>query len=137
MERTLGIIKPNAVRKNVTGKILAMWEDAGFRIAGLKKVQLTKAAAGGFYKEHEGKFFYEELVNFMTSGPVVLVALERENAIAENRRLMGATNPEKADAGTIRKVYGDSYTENSVHGSDSPESAARELGYFFNVFETL
>ncbi len=137
MERTLGIIKPNAVKKNVTGKVLSMYEEAGFGIAAMKKVQLSAAVAKGFYAEHLGKPFFENLVAFMTSGPVVLVVLEGDDAILRNRKLMGATNPAEADEGTIRKLYADSFTENAVHGSDSPASAAREISYFFNVFEII
>lgn len=136
MEQTFSIIKPNAVNKKVSGKILAMWESAGFNIVQIKKVRLTKAQAEGFYAEHYGKPFFDELVAFMTSGPVFLLVLEKDNAIEDNRRLMGATNPAKADEGTIRKLYGDSMGENAVHGSDSPASAAREIRYFFNIFET-
>ena len=135
MERTLGIIKPNATKKNVIGEILAMWEGAGYRIVGLKRTLLTPAQAEGFYAEHVGKPFFGGLVEFMTSGPVVLVALEGEDVIQGNRKLMGATNPANADEGTIRKIYADSFTENAVHGSDSPESAEREINYYFNTFE--
>jgi nucleoside-diphosphate kinase len=135
VENTLAIIKPNAVRNRTAGKILAMWEEAGFAIKAMKRVQLSQAHAAGFYAEHEGKPFFGGLLEFMTSGPVVLVVLEKEDAIQDNRTLMGATNPENAAEGTIRKLYADSFTENAVHGSDSPASAAREVGYFFNVFE--
>jgi nucleoside-diphosphate kinase len=137
MERTLGIIKPNATRKNVTGKIITMWEDAGLRVVGLKRTWLSARQAEGFYAEHVGKPFFAGLVEFMTSGPVVLVALEGEDAIQGNRKLMGATNPAEAAEGTIRKLYADSFTENAVHGSDSPASADREINYFFNIFELV
>jgi len=137
MERTLGIIKPNATRKNVTGKIIAMWEDAGFRVAGLKRTWLTRSQAEGFYAEHTEKPFFPGLVEFMTSGPVVLAVLEGEGVIKGNRELMGATNPAEADEGTIRKLYADSFTENAVHGSDSPASAEREINFFFNIFELI
>jgi len=137
MQQTLGIIKPNAVKKNVVGKMLAMWEETGLRLAAIKKVQLTKAQAQGFYKEHEGKPFFDGLVDFMTSGPAVLVVLEGEDAIKRNRDLMGATNPANAAPGTMRALFADSFTENAVHGSDSPASAEREIGYYFNVFELL
>ncbi len=137
MERTLGIIKPNATKKNVTGKIIAMWEDAGFRVVGLKRTRLTRGQAEGFYAEHAGKPFFGGLVDFMTSGPVVLAALEGEDVIKRNRTLMGATNPAEAAEGTIRKLFADSLTENAVHGSDSPESAKREVNYYFNVFELV
>lgn len=135
IEQTFAMIKPNAVRKNIAGKILSMWEEAGFEIVQIKKVHMTKAQAEGFYAEHTGKGFFEELTNFMSSGPTYLLVLAKENAVLANRDLMGATNPEKAAEGTIRKLYGDSLGENSVHGSDSIESARREIRYFFNVFE--
>ncbi len=137
MERTLGIIKPNATKKNVTGKIITMWEDAGLCVVGMKRTWLSAKQAEGFYAEHVGKPFFGGLVEFMTSGPVVLVALEGEDAIQANRTLMGATNPAEAAEGTIRKLYADSFTENAVHGSDSPASAQREINYFFNVFELV
>jgi len=135
MERTLGIIKPNATKKNVTGKIIAMWEDAGFRVAGLKRTWLTRRQAEGFYAEHNGKPFFPDLVEFMTSGPVVLAVLEGEDVIRGNRALMGATNPAEAAEGTIRRLYADSFTENAVHGSDSSASAEREINFYFNIFE--
>jgi nucleoside-diphosphate kinase len=135
VEQTLAIIKPNAVKKQVSGKILAMWEEHGFTIRALKRVTLTRGQAAGFYAEHVGKPFFDGLLDFMTSGPVILVVLEKDNAILDNRTLMGATNPANADEGTIRKLYADSFTENAVHGSDSPASAAREVSYYFNVFE--
>ena len=134
-QQTLAIIKPNAVRKGVSGRIISMWEDAGFKIRALKKVRLTEPEAEGFYAEHQGKPFFSDLVGFMTSGPVCLLVLEGESAVEENRRLMGATNPAQAQEGTIRRLYADSLTENAVHGSDAPESAAREISYFFSVFE--
>lgn len=135
-EMTFAIIKPNAVKKNVAGKIISMWEDAGFEIVQIKKRTLTKEQAEGFYAEHQGKGFFDELIAFMTSSPVYLLVLAKENAVEDNRKLMGATNPEKAAEGTIRKLYADSMGENAVHGSDSPVSAAREVRYFFNIFET-
>lgn len=135
IEQTFAMIKPNAVRKNIAGKILSMWEEAGFEIVQIKKVHMTKAQAEGFYAEHTGKGFFEELTSFMSSGPTYLLVLAKEDAVLANRELMGATNPEKAAEGTIRKLYGDSLGENSVHGSDSIESARREIRYFFNVFE--
>ncbi len=137
MERTLAIIKPNATKKNVTGKIITMWEDAGLRVVGMKRTWLSARQAEGFYAEHLGKPFFGGLVEFMTSGPVVLVALEGENSIQANRTLMGATNPAEAAEGTIRKLYADSFTENAVHGSDSPVSAEREINYYFNIFELV
>ncbi len=134
-ERTLTMIKPNAVKKHVAGKIISMWEDAGFEIVQIKRKHLTTSQAEGFYKEHDGKPFFAGLVEFMTSGPIYILVLEKENAIADNRKLMGATNPANAEEGTIRKLYADSLGENAVHGSDSPQSAAREIDYYFNVFE--
>lgn len=137
MDRTLGIIKPNAVKKNLKGKIISMWEEAGFTIVGMKQIRLTRAHAQGFYAEHDGKPFFESLVEFMTSGPVVVVVLEAEDAVVKNRTLMGATDPAKAAAGTIRALYGDSLGENAVHGSDSPTSAAREISHFFSACELM
>jgi nucleoside-diphosphate kinase len=134
-ERTLAIIKPNALRKKVAGKILAMWEEAGFDIVAVKKATLTRAQAEGFYAEHKEKEFFPRLIDFMTSGPVILLVLERENAVAGNRDLMGATNPDNAAAGTMRRLFGDSLTMNAVHGSDAQASAAREVAYFFNALE--
>ena len=135
-ERTLAMVKPNAVAKHVTGKIISMWEDNGFEVVQIKKVHLTRPQAAGFYREHEGKSFFDALVGFMTSGPIFILVLEKDNAIEDNRRLMGATDPSKAAEGTIRKLFADSLQENAVHGSDSPASAAREITYYFNVFET-
>jgi len=129
------MIKPNAVAKQAAGKILAHWEEAGLTCVAIKRVTLTRPQAEGFYREHEGKPFFTGLVDFMTSGPAYLVVLEGENAIRNNRDLMGATNPAEAAPGTIRALYADSFTENAVHGSDSPTSAAREISYFFNAFE--
>ena len=134
-EQTLAIIKPNAVANKVTGRILSMWEEAGFRILALKQVRLTGPQAAGFYREHEGKPFYEGLVEFMTSGPVILLVLSRAGAVEANRELMGATDPDAAAPGTIRKLFGQSVRHNAVHGSDSPESAQREIAYFFNALE--
>lgn len=131
IERTLSIIKPDAVAKNVIGKIYARFEDAGLKIVAAKMLQLDEAKAGGFYAEHEGRPFYNDLIAFMTSGPVVVQVLEGENAVALNRELMGATNPQEADAGTIRADFAQSIDANAVHGSDSPQSAAREVAYFF------
>lgn len=135
MERTLAMIKPNAVKKGVAGKIISMWEDAGFAVKAIRCTHLTRAQAEGFYAEHLGKPFFDGLIEFMTSGPSFQLVLERTDAIQANRDLMGATNPANAAPGTIRKLYADSFTENSVHGSDSPASAAREVSYFFNAFE--
>lgn len=135
MERTLAIIKPDAVAAGHAGKIIAMIEEAGFHILALRKQRLSRAEAEGFYAVHKGRPFFEELVEFMTEGPVVLMALERENAIAGWRELMGATNPEKAEAGTIRKLFGTNIGRNASHGSDAPETAAFELGWFFRGCE--
>ena len=137
IERTLSIIKPDATRRNLTGKINAKFEDAGLRIVAQKRIQLTLAQAGQFYAEHKERPFYGELTEFMTSEPVVVQVLEGENAILKNREVMGATNPAKADAGTIRKEFALSKGENSVHGSDAPETAAYEIGYFFNALELV
>jgi len=131
VERTLSIIKPDAVAKNVTGQINSRFEAAGLQIIASKMVHLSEAAAGGFYAEHSERPFYKDLVAFMTSGPVVVQVLEGEGAIAKNRELMGATNPQEAAAGTIRADFAQSIDANAVHGSDSPESAAREVAYFF------
>lgn len=134
-ERTLSIIKPDAVGKNVIGEIMARFEKNGLKIVAAKMLQLTPATAGGFYAEHKERPFFNDLVEFMTSGPVVVQVLEGENAIAKNRELMGATNPQEADAGTIRADFAQSIDANAVHGSDSPASAAREVAYFFSETE--
>lgn len=135
VERTLSIIKPDAVAKNVIGEIISRFENGGLRVVAAKMLQLSNERAGGFYAEHEGKPFFEPLMEFMTSGPVVVQVLEGENAIARNRELMGATNPKEADAGTIRADFAESIDANAVHGSDSPASAEREIGYFFEASE--
>lgn len=135
MQRTLSIIKPDAVVRNITGKINAMIEEAGLRIVAQKRVHLTKEQAEEFYAEHKEKAFFDGLVEYMISAPVVVQVLEGENVIADYRKIMGATNPAIADEGTIRKTFGESITHNSVHGSDSPESAAREVSFFFNKLE--
>ena len=137
VERTLSIIKPDATNRNLTGKINAKFEDAGLRIAAHKRVHLTIAQAGVFYAEHAERPFYGELCEFMASAPVVLQVLEGEGAIAKNREVMGATNPADAAAGTVRAEFAQSVGENSVHGSDSPESAAREIAYFFSGLELV
>ena len=137
VERTLSIIKPDATRRNLTGKINAKFEDAGLRIAAQKRVHLTMAQAGVFYAEHSERPFYGELCEFMASAPVVLQVLEGDGAIAKNREIMGATNPADAAAGTVRAEFAQSVGENSVHGSDSPESAAREIAYFFSGLELV
>ncbi len=131
IQRTFSIIKPDATKRNLTGKIVTKFEDAGLRIVASKRIKMSQAQAEGFYAEHSERPFYGELVEFMMSEPVVVQVLEGENAIAKNREVMGATNPDDADAGTIRKEFALSIGENSVHGSDSPESAAREIKFFF------
>lgn len=134
-ERTLSIIKPDAVAKNVVGEIISRFEKSGLRVIAAKMVQLSKADAEGFYAEHAGRGFFNDLVAFMTSGPVVVQVLEGENAILANRELMGATNPKDAAPGTIRADFADTIDANAVHGSDSATSAAREIGYFFSATE--
>ena len=131
LQRTLSIIKPDAVRRNLIGAILARLEQQGFTIVAAKMVHLNKEQAEGFYAEHQGKPFFEPLVAYMTSVPVLVSVLEKENAVQDYRTLMGATNPEAAAEGTIRRDFALSQRENSVHGSDSLESAAREIAYFF------
>ena len=135
METTFSIIKPNAVKKNAIGNIIAKFEENGLHVSAAKLVHLKKDQCEEFYAEHKERPFFGELVSFMTSGPVMLMALTGENAITRNREIMGATDPAKAADGTIRKLYGDSMGENAVHGSDSPESAKRELGLFFTSEE--
>ncbi len=137
IERTLSIIKPDATKRNLTGKINAKFEDAGLRIVAQKRIHLTKDQAGGFYAVHKERPFFDELTTFMSSEPVVVQVLEGENAIAKNREVMGATNPEKADEGTIRREFALSLGENSVHGSDAPETAAVEIAYFFSGLELV
>ena len=131
IERTLSIIKPDAVAKNVIGEIYTRFEQAGLKIVASKMMQLTDETAGGFYAEHQGKGFYGDLIEFMTSGPVVVQVLEGENAVLLNRELMGATNPAEAAPGTIRSDFAQSIDANAVHGSDSTASAEREVSYFF------
>ncbi len=131
-ERTLSIIKPDAVAKNVIGKIYSRFESNGLKIVAAKMQQLSKEQAEGFYAEHKERPFFNDLVAFMTSGPVVVQVLEGDNAIALNRDLMGATNPKEAAEGTIRADFAESIDANAVHGSDSPQSAAREVAYFFS-----
>ncbi len=135
VERTLSIVKPDAVADNVIGKIYSRFEKAGLKIAAAKLMQLDDDKAGGFYAEHKERPFFGELVEFMTSGPVMVQVLEGENAVALNRDLMGATNPADAAEGTIRKDFAESVGRNAVHGSDSTESAAREIDYFFDASE--
>jgi len=136
-ERTLSIIKPDATARNLTGRINAKFEDAGLRIVAQKRIHLTPAQAGRFYEVHKDRPFYGELVEFMASGPVVVQVLEGENAIARNREVMGATNPANAADGTIRKEFALSMGENSVHGSDAPETAAVEIAFFFSGLELV
>lgn len=131
VERTLSIIKPDAVGKNVIGEIVARFEKAGLNVVAMKMLHLDDEKAGGFYAEHKERPFFKDLVGFMTSGPVVVQVLEGEDAIAQNRALMGATNPQEAEAGTIRADFAETIDANAVHGSDSAESAAREVAYFF------
>jgi nucleoside-diphosphate kinase len=135
VERTLSIIKPDAVAKNLIGKIYSRFETNGLQVVGSKMVRLSDELAGGFYAEHRERPFFPDLIEFMTSGPVVVQVLEGEGAIAKNRELMGATNPQEAAEGTIRADFATSIDANAVHGSDSPESAAREIGYFFAASE--
>lgn len=135
VERTLSIIKPDAVEKKKAGAILALLEDAGFSILACKRMHLTRSVAEGFYAVHKARPFFGELVEFMTRSPVFVVVLEREDAVAQYRKVMGATDPAKADAGTIRKLYGGNVGENAVHGSDSTENARIEIAYFFPASE--
>ncbi|WP_103624829.1 nucleoside-diphosphate kinase [Campylobacter concisus] len=131
MQRTLSIIKPDAVKKNVVGKIIDRFESNGLRIAAVKKIQLSKCDAKAFYAVHKDRPFFNNLVEFMISGPVVVMVLEGENAVAKNRELMGATNPKEAAPGTIRADFADSIDANAVHGSDSLENAVNEVNFFF------
>lgn len=135
VERTLSIIKPDAVAKNVVGEILARFEKSGLTIIAARLAQLSRAEAEGFYAVHRERPFFKALVDFMISGPVFIQALEGENAIAKNRELMGATDPKKAEAGTIRADFAQSIDANAVHGSDAPETAAVEIAYFFRQTE--
>jgi nucleoside-diphosphate kinase len=137
MERTFAIIKPDAVERNLTGKVVDRIEAAGFKVIGMKKLFLSKAEAEGFYYVHKERPFFNDLCTFMSRSPIVVLALERDNAIVAWRELMGATNPANADAGTIRKEFGVSIEENTAHGSDSPESAAFEIPYFFSQLELV
>ena len=131
IERTLSILKPDATRRNLTGRINAVFEAQGLRIVAQKRLHLSEAQAGAFYAAHAARPFYKDLVSFMTSGPVVVQVLEGEGAVMKNRDIMGATNPANAAPGTIRKDFAESIEANSVHGSDSPEAAAAEIAYFF------
>ncbi|MDP1731948.1 MAG: nucleoside-diphosphate kinase [Devosia sp.] len=137
LERTLSIIKPDATKRNLTGKIVAKFEDAGLRVVASKRIKMTRAQAEGFYAVHKDRPFYGELVEQMLAGPVVVQVLEGENAILKNREIMGATNPANAAPGTIRKEFALSVGENSVHGSDAPETAAEEIKFFFTADEIV
>ncbi len=137
LQRTFSIIKPDATQRNLEGQILAAIQEDGLKIVAMKKVHLTKAQAEGFYAVHKDRPFFNDLVQFMTSGPVVCSVLEAEDAVQKYRKLMGATNPEQAEEGTLRKKFALSLQANSVHGSDSLENATIEIAYFFNVFEIL
>jgi nucleoside-diphosphate kinase len=136
-ERTFSIIKPDATRRNLTGKINAVIEDSGLRIVGQRRLKLSREQAEQFYDVHRGKPFYDELVGFMTSGPVVVQVLEGEDAVARYREVMGATNPANAAPGTIRQLFAESFTGNSVHGSDSPDNAAIEIAQFFTEVDIV
>ena len=136
-EKTLSIIKPDAVKRDLTGKIIAMFEEKGLRVVAQKKIWLSKEQAGSFYDVHRDRPFFGELCEFMSSGPIVVQVLEGNSAIELNREIMGATNPDQADAGTIRKEFALSMTENSAHGSDSPETAREEISFFFSGLEIL
>jgi nucleoside-diphosphate kinase len=134
-QRTFSIIKPDAVRKGLAGAILAQIEKAGFKIVAIKKLSLSEEQAKGFYYVHQERPFFGSLTKFMTSGPIFPMVLEKENAIADLRKLMGATNPANADEGTIRKLFADSIEENAIHGSDAEDTATFEIGYFFAGYE--
>jgi nucleoside-diphosphate kinase len=135
MERTLSIIKPDGVKKGLIGEVVKRFEKAGLKIVAMKMIHMTKKTAEGFYAVHRGKPFYNSLTDFMSSGPCVVLILEGEKAISRNRELMGATNPKDAAPGTIRKEYAANVEQNIVHGSDASETAAFEMGYFFNALE--
>ncbi len=137
MQRTFSIIKPDAVRKGSSAAILAEIEKAGFKLVAIKKMFLSKSQAQGFYAVHAQRPFFDSLVTFMSSGSIVAMVLEKENAIADLRKLMGATNPANADAGTIRKKFAESIEENAIHGSDAEDTAAFEIGYFFAGYELI
>ena len=137
IERTLSIIKPDATKRNITGKIISCFEESGLNIIAQKKILLTKERAEGFYSVRSDKPFFADLVSFMTSAPIIVQVLEGENAILKNREIMGATNPEEAEEGTIRKQFALSIEANSVHGSDSAETAIEEINYFFDESEIL
>ena len=136
-EKTLVIIKPDAVKKNLIGEIIARFEKRGLRVSALKKIHMNKEQAKGFYIVHKERFFYESLTDFMSEGPIVVMVLEGEDAIAKVRKIMGATNPAQAEEGTIRKDFAENIERNAVHGSDSPQSASYEIPYFFSNLEIL
>jgi len=136
-QRTLAIIKPDSVEKHVIGDIIQRIQNAGFKILGMKYTRLTEAQAKAFYEVHKDKPFFESLVKYMTSGPVVPIALEKENAIEDFRKLIGSTDPAKAEEGTIRKLYGTNIERNAIHGSDSPENGEREVAFFFALSELV
>jgi nucleoside-diphosphate kinase len=135
LQRTFSIVKPDAFQKNVAGEIVGLIQEKGFRVIGMKMLHITKHQAEGFYAVHAGKPFFESLTNFMSSGPIVVLALEKENAIADLRELMGATDPVKAAEGTIRKKYATNIERNAIHGSDADDTARFELSYFFSGYE--
>ena len=137
LERTLSIIKPDATRRNLTGQVVARFEKAGLRVVAQRRMRLSPAQAEAFYAVHKARPFFKSLVEFMTSGPVVVQVLEGEGAIAKNREVMGATDPAKATAGTIRKDFAESIEANSVHGSDAPETAANEIRFFFSDLDIV
>lgn len=137
MEKTLVIIKPDAVKKNLIGEIISRFEKNGLKVAALKKIKMTKEQAKGFYIVHKDRPFYKSLTDFMSEGPCVVMVLEGENAIARVRKIMGATNPAQAEEGTIRKDFAENIERNAVHGSDSPQSASYEIPYFFSALEIL
>lgn len=137
MNKTLAILKPDCVRKNLIGQVIAKITEAGFKVKALKMVRLTEDSARGFYEIHQHQPWFPDLLNYMTSGPCVPIALEKENAVADFRKLIGATDPTKADEGTIRKLYAKDKTENIVHGSDSDDNAAKEILHFFSRKELL
>jgi nucleoside-diphosphate kinase len=137
IERTLSIIKPDATRRNITGAIVARLEEAGLRVIAQRRTQLTRAQAEQFYAVHKERAFFDDLCEFMTSGPVVVQVLEGESAITKNREVMGATNPANAEEGTIRRDFGESVEANSVHGSDAPETAVQEIAFFFSQIDIV
>ena len=137
LERTFSIIKPDATARNITGKVIAKLEEGGLRVVAQKRIHMSQQQAEGFYAVHKERPFFNDLVAFMTSGPVVVQVLEGENAIARNREVMGATNPAEADEGTIRKEFAENIERNSVHGSDAPETAAEEIKFFFDDAEIV